>query len=164
MSTLASAVHPRVCGEHSSSFMSRLAASGSSPRVRGTPTPASIQCWSTRFIPACAGNTGAPKGLCLGTAVFIPACAGNTRVSARRPRCPTVHPRVCGEHHARPRLRLSQNGSSPRVRGTRWFGRDLRCSHWFIPACAGNTSGRDPRWLCLSVHPRVCGEHVRPPL
>ena len=57
-------------------------------------------------------------------------------------------------------------GSSPRLRGTpeataRFWGK-VR----FIPASAGNTT--IPRLPCsrLSVHPRVCGEHIRrrPPL
>ena len=49
-------VHPRVCGERACISAMSLIESGSSPRMRGTPT---IECWpilSTRFIPAYAGN------------------------------------------------------------------------------------------------------------
>ena len=72
-----SAVHPRECGEHSSKLLPKLAASGSSPRVRGTLQQADSSLALVRFIPASAGNTCAPPAEC-----------------GRRP----VHPRECGEH------------------------------------------------------------------
>ncbi len=50
-------VHPRVCGEHIIIRMPRENASGSSPRVRGTPCLLSLPGYRSRFIPACAGNT-----------------------------------------------------------------------------------------------------------
>ena len=53
-------------------------------------------------------------------------------------RLPRVHPRVCGELFFRVGLVGPQDGSSPRVRGTR--------------APTLTYRGRDP------VHPRVCGE------
>ena len=71
------AVHPRVCGEHDVRARGWRAPHGSSPRVRGTRGWARRGRDSTRFIPACAGNTP------LFTAF---------RMSS------TVHPRVCGEH------------------------------------------------------------------
>ena len=53
-----------------------------------------------------------------------------------------------------------ENGSSPRVRGTRrQLGRqEANCR--FIPACAGNTSERRAGRSRTTVHPRVCGEHA----
>ena len=116
----------------------RMAAAGSSPRVRGTHADQIRRPVGQRFIPACAGNSRSGPGRPATSAVhprvcgelqtempdihkfqrFIPACAGN---SGLRPR------------HADPPRR-----SSPRVRGTR---------------CASTPQSR-----CRSVHPRVCGE------
>ena len=74
----------------------------------------------------------------------------------------TVHPRVCGERAIATATLPTSHGSSPRVRGTagvrsRHHGRER-----FIPACAGN--GRPPtaRTSPRAVHPRVCGERIRP--
>ena len=151
-------VHPRVCGELAS-YAHRLAGlSGSSPRVRGTPEGARRFERRHRFIPACAGNSVAPR-------------------APRRAR--PVHPRVCGELAKQVRERGLQPGSSPRVRGTRSlvtadslptavhprvcgelgkavdaFGVGGR----FIPACAGNSAWPDSEAAAETVHPRVCGE------
>ena len=90
-------VHPRVCGEHSSTLLSATSNSGSSPRVRGTQPLTFGEEIFYRFIPACAGTT---VGLKIG--------------AVQR----TVHPRVCGEHTLSIALIRSNIGSSPRVRGT----------------------------------------------
>ena len=132
-------VHPRVCGEHSKANAATPAASGSSPRVRGTLCRVCERRRCRRFIPACAGNTVSPSA-----------------VSRRR----SVHPRVCGEHTASSMRRPPGIGSSPRVRGTpcqppfiifhysvhpRVCGehvgvrRRQAAGKRFIPACAGNT-------------------------
>ena len=50
-------VHPRGCGEHANTDPTRRSASGSSPRMRGTPTPRQHLGNHRRFIPADAGNT-----------------------------------------------------------------------------------------------------------
>ena len=49
-------------------------------------------------------------------------------------------------------------GSSPRVRGTVRGHRTGRHLLRFIPACAGNGTGRPKGIGQLAVHPRVCGE------
>ena len=49
-------VHPRVCGERLAFLTDFHAASGSSPRVRGTPELRAVDGLIQRFIPACAGN------------------------------------------------------------------------------------------------------------
>ncbi len=49
-------VHPRVCGERTQVLIRLVAAFGSSPRVRGTPTRRIDSTFQPRFIPACAGN------------------------------------------------------------------------------------------------------------
>ena len=135
------AVHPRVRGEHSRIWRSLFNSSGSSPRPRGTLTPAVSAPIPRRFIPASAGNT--------------PGCA---RSGPGR----SVHPRVRGEHDQVQGCVDPDGGSSPRPRGTHindiqgmLFGR-------FIPASAGNTARRvlpETRW---AVHPRIRGEHSEP--
>ena len=70
-----------------------------------------------------------------------------------------VHPRACGEHWSSTASRLSRNGSSPRLRGTRRQCLDIAELVRFIPAPAGNTSGEARPGLPGTVHPRACGEH-----
>ena len=131
-------VHPRACGERSMRYLQQLAASGSSPRVRGTIHNRINHVLRYRFIPARAGNalirpTGAvghsvhPRacgerhGFALIVARghrFIPARAGNARAPVSSARHGAVHPRACGERRNRHAELVSQLGSSPRVRGT----------------------------------------------
>ena len=49
--------HPRVCGEHRRARRHRRDPTGSSPRMRGTPTIFDSRSHKTRIIPAYAGNT-----------------------------------------------------------------------------------------------------------
>ena len=55
---------------------------------------------------------------------------------------------------------VTKSGSSPPVRGTQECteveGLEIR----FIPARAGNTSGRGGSASAAAVHPRPCGEHI----
>ena len=177
-SSAGSTVHPRVCGELGVSDHDGGAPSGSSPRVRGTPSRHRAARPIGRFIPACAGNSQPRRAesdrrpvhprvcgeLGLTTRPYRRALGSSPRVrgtpcaESRRRRGRVVHPRVCGELVAPGAYEVSSFGSSPRVRGTplehglpQHLGR-------FIPACAGNSrSGGGPcrRW---PVHPRVCGE------
>jgi len=111
---------------------------GSSPRVRGTPEDHSI------------GRTGCR---------FIPAGAGNTKPTGTSVRSASVHPRGCGEHFSVASQPLEHDGSSPRVRGTRYGMRTKLGQERFIPAGAGNTLTKQ-RWrFRRAVHPRGCGEH-----
>ena len=71
-----SAVHPRACGELGRELGLPAMASGSSPRVRGTPTYQKRVIEDGRFIPARAGNSSARRAI---------------------PACEPVHPRACGE-------------------------------------------------------------------
>ncbi len=71
------AVHPRACGEHCICAFASAIVSGSSPRLRGTPSRLHDDPEGKRFIPAPAGNT-------------------NCREAA--PFTLPVHPRACGEH------------------------------------------------------------------
>ena len=132
-------VHPRVCGEHSSSRMQWRSASGSSPRMRGTLRGAILDPAPQRFIPAYAGNTGTS------TSGFLSS---------------TVHPRVCGEHFDHLQPMHDRCGSSPRMRGTRKSKKRSRTIRRFIPAYAGNTYHEPGGMTVETVHPRVCGEHM----
>ena len=52
--------HPRVCGEHVGRASGLWDGWGSSPRMRGTPTPHAADRCSSGIIPAYAGNTRRP--------------------------------------------------------------------------------------------------------
>ncbi|KFI48492.1 hypothetical protein BBOU_0621 [Bifidobacterium boum] len=111
---------------------------GSSPHARGTR------------LDGAAGD---------GDAGIIPACAGNTKATRSQRPTRRDHPRMRGEHDACPGMSDLDWGSSPHARGTR------RLSVWrpgrvgIIPACAGNTGGRDDGQGAGWDHPRMRGEH-----
>ena len=132
--------HPHVCGEHNSLVTLDRYEQGSSPRMRGT---LNISLESRDIV-----------GL-------IPTYAGNTQPYHASASHRRAHPHVCGEHFARRRGRRSFSGSSPRMRGTRFFTSSSAIRNGLIPTYAGNTclikvsSGRG--W----AHPHVCGEHRR---
>ena len=132
-------VHPRVRGERGPLPVRHCLADGSSPRARGTPSPASHAARGRRFIPACAGN-----------ALHLHA------VGWDRP----VHPRVRGERVSGGTITSVTVGSSPRARGTQVSGPLGSIRIRFIPACGGNArAAARPRGRG-SVHPRVRGERT----
>ncbi len=138
-STVATAVHPRVRGEHFFSIVDIDGKYGSSPRTRGTLTKKPP---STRLIR------------------FIPAYAGNIEVHQTRVDRDAVHPRVRGEHRKqRWQMRLT-GGSSPRTRGTFALTVFSHFSGRFIPAYAGNMDAGVCERRGEAVHPRVRGEHL----
>ena len=130
--------HPRVCGEHTEGTSKTANWQGSSPRMRGTRTPASRESVQNGIIPAYAGNTHVEE---------------RTYSSCRD------HPRVCGEHASVPALSHLVLGSSPRMRGTPSGMGDVDVRRGIIPAYAGNTTGAVPSPPTWWDHPRVCGEH-----
>ena len=136
------AVHPRVCGEHVDVDIDPRSCAGSSPRMRGTLQRDRYAEGRHRFIPAYAGNT-----------------ATRNAIGFEYP----VHPRVCGEHTSIQYHAVARYGSSPRMRGTRKLKPQARIQYRFIPAYAGNTSSQADLIPSRSVHPRVCGEHLRCP-
>ena len=111
-------VHPRVRGEQEDTVADRLAASGSSPRARGTARPGQSLHTAQRFIPACAGNS---------CTIF------NAHLTN------PVHPRVRGEQVCDLLRTGYVRGSSPRARGTGRDDRPVAPPRRFIPACAGNS-------------------------
>ena len=130
--------HPRACGEHSFEHLCRAVSLGSSPRLRGTPG-------------ACRPDDRHPG--------IIPALAGNTCVKSVWKHRRRDHPRACGEHARRGQQSGLDEGSSPRLRGTRVVvsANEIRCG--IIPALAGNTGVSSNRPRHTRDHPRACGEH-----
>ena len=112
---------------------------GSSPRMRGTLGLRLDLRNKIGIIPAHAGNTegGMPLMLAL-----------------------RDHPRACGEHRTSYLAPDTNQGSSPRMRGTlcHRFAIVLPCG--IIPAHAGNTCRQRRRVRCTWDHPRACGEHM----
>ena len=115
---LASRDHPRACGEHSRFVFFNFGVSGSSPRMRGTPS-------MSQNRPCVWG--------------IIPAHAGNTSRHGATVRRSWDHPRACGEHLLLIGGLESPSGSSPRMRGTPLLVCDTGQWHGIIPAHAGNT-------------------------
>ena len=130
--------HPRACGEHGTMSIRAAARQGSSPRLRGTPTP--------------------PRP-CAPTAGIIPALAGNTVPYGTPDSSARDHPRACGEHCHRPDTLGMLPGSSPRLRGTPITTTISTHLNRIIPALAGNTTYVRVKGLGLEDHPRACGEH-----
>ena len=90
---------------------------------------------------------------------IIPALAGNTSQPCLMAFSCRDHPRACGEHLLRRRLRSVFGGSSPRLRGTPHCFRVDAQTSGIIPALAGNTEAPAARLQCAWDHPRACGEH-----
>ena len=93
---------------------------------------------------------------------IIPAYAGSTPSASPKPSSKRDHPRVCGEHGDRVKLKGGQQGSSPRMRGARCRGEGMWRHAGIIPAYAGSTLNSTRLFASRKDHPRVCGEHVGP--
>ena len=91
---------------------------------------------------------------------FIPADAGNT-IPGRLALWPApVHPRGCGEYEPEEPSGMPGYGSSPRMRGIRFFQVRRHGCDRFIPADAGNTGIQGGLLVGFAVHPRGCGEYI----
>ena len=96
----AEADHPRACGANPSPDNIQSVGDGSSPRMRGKLFHnCSVVCF-VRIIPAHAGQTISSRWL------FVAL---------------TDHPRACGANRPVPSLAEAEAGSSPRMRGKRWW-------------------------------------------
>ena len=127
-----------MCGENFFTQLIDTRKNGSSPRVRGKPWPPGVVINLSRLIPACAGKTAFQD--------YLP-CTG------------PAHPRVCGENCGQSLRLRTRGGSSPRVRGKRWFRNSGQPSGRLIPACAGKTTHDRHDHPRTGAHPRVCGEN-----
>ena len=135
--------HPRACGAHRSSQARRVAAAGSSPRMRGSLADAVLRVDELGIIPAHAGLTKR---------------TWKDWLDGRD------HPRACGAHAGVRAVHRVVWGSSPRMRGSLLLIPPYREEHGIIPAHAGLTkvlhSFRPELW----DHPRACGAHFLPAL
>ena len=131
-------VHPHACGEHGVPAAVACAGQGSSPRLWGTRVPELRTRRGRRFIPTPVGNT--------------PSYSNGSR---SRP----VHPHACGEHLGAAGTTNPDNGSSPRLWGTRDPPGPRRPFPRFIPTPVGNTDAVLRPGPVVQVHPHACGEH-----
>ena len=129
--------HPRGCGEKHTFYRAGRPRKGSSPRVRGEGVRVTGVGARPGIIPAGAGRRDGEGG--------FEAFGGD-------------HPRGCGEKSRSSSVRVSEMGSSPRVRGEGLCLRRGRLWLGIIPAGAG----RSVKWCFGAVshrdHPRGCGE------
>ena len=175
--------HPRASGEHSPIRMPSVAARGSSPRERGSPTGSSGTTPVLRAHPRASGEhesssdvisqqggsspreRGAHPGQ--GTARLglglIPARAGSTTQADRRATEQRAHPRASGEHLRHGGAPSWGVGSSPRERGARRRVRLRQRPGRLIPARAGSTLVDHAHAGSRPAHPRASGEHQPPP-
>ena len=131
--------HPRACGANFDAALPLAPTSGSSPRVRGKPSP------------CCSGY---------GRARIIPARAGQTPYSCSSCSLGTDHPRACGANNAAPPVMPLIFGSSPRVRGKLSGDAQAFDRERIIPARAGQTGSRAAPKPCRDgSSPRVRGKH-----
>ena len=105
------------------------------------------------------GTLSYPSAIRLPSGI-IPAYAGNTLIIRCISTLSRDHPRVCGEHTTEPACGRWSTGSSPRMRGTRAFCKNVGIKPGIIPAYAGNTSRNSSTCSPARDHPRVCGEHA----
>ena len=110
--------HPRACGAHALDGRNGRLHTGSSPRMRGSPSRNMIRATFRRIIPAHAGLT-----------------LRQNRLPCR----PRDHPRACGAHLCYTYKEAVKAGSSPRMRGSlaEFFRADQLLG--IIPAHAGLT-------------------------
>ena len=98
----------------------------------------------------------------MGTRRIIPARAGQTNIESTLRYRRTDHPRACGANDHPTCGKVSENGSSPRVRGkpdaSSRNGRSVR----IIPARAGQTCSGSGSRRAGTDHPRACGANPQP--
>ena len=129
-------VYPRACGgtelHHAIVELDR----GLSPRVRGN-----------LLRPASAGDRPGS----------IPARAGEPASATSRVTATTVYPRACGGTTLSRRVRWSDTGLSPRVRGNRHSRYEPPMNPRSIPARAGEPFEDQEIDGVIRVYPRACG-------
>ena len=115
---------------------------GSSPHTRGAPFDMPVD---------------------LGVCGIIPAYAGSTRSADSSIKAPRDHPRIRGEHNPRSCSTVAVSGSSPHTRGAPGLRPGPGFPVGIIPAYAGSTQSATQYILSVMDHPRIRGEHSRPP-
>jgi len=150
--------HPRIRGEHSTTYHYVAYMGGSSPHWRGAPGCARERITQPGIIPAFAGSTG-QAGRSRRYSGIIPAFAGSTHwwCSARTDW--PDHPRIRGEHTATSSLVRGFIGSSPHSRGALVLPFAVLLLTRIIPAFAGSTSRSCRPSTRTRDHPRIRGDH-----
>ena len=136
----------------------RRPATGSSPRMRGTPPRRHVLRRASRFIPAHAGNSTAlstAASLAAGSSPRMRGTLCHLHGSGRLDRFIPAH---AGNSPSTPCSLSMDTGSSPRMRGTHDSGNVIGVRDRFIPAHAGNSQGVRLPCTRPTVHPRACGE------
>ncbi len=152
-------VHSRACGERLADGARLRLPLGSSQRMRGTLPRTVMETFATRFLPAHAETPGRPFRR-PDRRQLTPAHAGNARPGGRRRARSPVHPRACGERLNPQAASSIDDGSSPRMWGTRDLALLRRQLFRFIPAHAENARRWSTGAIRASVHPRECGERM----
>ncbi len=129
-------VDPRGCGGDIGSKTNRTCGRGRSPRVRGRQVSWTQITFTTRSIPAGAGETPPPAPYLRALGVDPRGCGGD----------------LCRRHAAR-----ASRGRSPRVRGRHLWNRIDKQVERSIPAGAGETSPLSTQCKAEKVDPRGCG-------
>ena len=111
----------------------------------------------------CGEHLAITVTLCL-VAGIIPACAGSTGYVRKLRHSARDHPRMCGEHFGSAMQNSLRWGSSPHVRGAQSGYGDAARFAGIIPACAGSTLADINGDPAVRDHPRMCGEHLMPPV
>ena len=93
---------------------------------------------------------------------LIPAHAGKTVCNPEVSQTVWAHPRSRGENPRPEQMQMATKGSSPLTRGKLPGPRDSPSSRGLIPAHAGKTANRAPRYCTVTAHPRSRGENPRP--
>ena len=99
----------------------------------------------------------------MGTRRIIPARAGQTNIESTLRYRRTDHPRACGANDHPTCGKVSENGSSPRVRGKHRMADALMAVPRIIPARAGQTCSGSGSRRAGTDHPRACGANAWSP-
>ena len=83
---------------------------------------------------------------------------GNSSPGSYRNVLHAVHPHACGELIVARIVLPGQDGSSPRVWGTRCYYLDIDYLQRFIPTRVGNSDLKERLERLDTVHPHACGE------
>ena len=134
--------HPRMRGEHQDTRRTCVSRHGSPPHARGAH-PARWRVASRQGI--------------------TPACAGSTRLRHERDARGADHPRMRGEHMVIAIDECQELGSPPHARGALCVTDVVGLAGRITPACAGSTKRPRVTYAMRADHPRMRGEHPRPP-
>ncbi len=154
------------CAGNRTSRRPAISAHAVHPRVRGEQVAVEVVVQvHLRFIPACAGNRFVHAFSVSGLFGSSPRARGTGTGVCRRAGPSTVHPRVRGEQAVSMIAAPAVVGSSPRARGT---GRMLLGTPVDFRGSSPRARGTGPNSTSTAptrtVHPRVRGEQVVPPI